>query len=303
MSQSDRDADVGFPTAVSPSAPSAGSGPSGEAASQSQGHIQDLEIALSEALLLAQTQQQLNNTLVIAEQKTQQALQQAQLLNRSLQERLQAAQTRIAELERREALARHQLSQCEQTCQSLESRLHHQLRQSAQLKAALERCMDAQTAASDPVIQPWSRTPLPAPLVPQPADLPAAPQAALPADPAPASPAPAPDFRSALSPSRSNLDVLRALVGQPLEPLPEPQPQPQPQTQSQPQPQPLAPLPDPEAWRQQAASAANSPSPLLYPNRRTVGPKSMAAVDLPSFPRIPTSPPPAKPQSRPKPKR
>ncbi len=250
----------------------------------------------------------------------QQQSQQQQNLIRNLTEQLEASQERFAQMERECALTQqryseqtHQLLQAEATCRDLRSRLHRQQRHTLQFKAALEKCLEmpdthehfrepktedsaafdlptvltAETPASGAAeasllpktepIKPWA-----APTSSQPAELPA-PAADLPVKVPIANPiepveppiSPPPAIAAELA------ELAASLVNF------------NPPTEAKIQLPPDLAVPEPPALPAnpipQEASGLdkpNWPAPLVYPQQSAKKRQSLAAIDLPSFPRL-----------------
>lgn len=100
---------------------------------------------------LANAQEQLSRLFHELE-SSHQAAHRQQILIETLTEQLESSQERVAQLERECALVQqfhneqsHQLLQTENTARELRSRLHRQQRHTLQFKAALEKCLEVPT--------------------------------------------------------------------------------------------------------------------------------------------------------------
>lgn len=252
---------------------------------------------------------------------SQQQSQQQQNLIRNFTEQLEVSQQRFAQLERECALTQqryseqsHQLLQAEATCKDLRSRLHRQQRHTLQFKAALEKCLEMpdvhenfrepkteDTAVADLPTVPAAETPATAaaadasllpktePIKPwaappssQPAELPAT-AAELPVKVYIASAAE--PVEPVISPPPLNAPELTDLTVSPVNFNP-PAEEKIPILTELAVPEPLALPANPLPKEAPSLEKPNWPAPLVYPQQPAKKRQSLAAIDLPSFPRL-----------------
>lgn len=114
-----------------------------------QNRSQTQEVLLNERTQELETAQSKNKRLTYELEATSQNAQRQQILIQTLSEQLESSQHRLAQMERECTLTQQryseqtqQLMQVENTCRDLRSRLHRQQRHTLQFKAALEKCLE-----------------------------------------------------------------------------------------------------------------------------------------------------------------
>ncbi len=114
-----------------------------------QNRSQTQEALLNERTQELETAQSKNKRLTHELEATSQNAQRQQILIQTLSEQLETSQHRLAQMERECTLTQQryseqtqQLMQVENTCRDLRSRLHRQQRHTLQFKAALEKCLE-----------------------------------------------------------------------------------------------------------------------------------------------------------------
>lgn len=121
-----------------------------------QNRSQTQEALLNERTQELESAQSKNKRLTYELEATSQNAQRQQILIQTLSEQLETSQHRLAQMERECTLTQQryseqtqQLMQVENTCRDLRSRLHRQQRHTLQFKAALEKCLEMPDSMRD----------------------------------------------------------------------------------------------------------------------------------------------------------